>query len=251
MHPILCRIGPFTIYSYGLMFALAVVVGTWLLSRQAKRKGIDPDIIFDLSFWLTISGILGARIYYVFLYPEPFQENPWEFFMLQHGGLAFQGSIIPATLVVVWYLRKHRLPALPVLDLLAPFIALAHAIGRIGCLLNGCCYGKPVWWGLYFPVQEARLHPTQAYDTIELLVVFFILRKIQEASRTPGATFAFYLILGGLQRFMNEFFRGDHAAMYGPLSNFQMLSLVMVIAGIVMLFIVKSNSRQSPGANRK
>jgi phosphatidylglycerol:prolipoprotein diacylglycerol transferase len=240
MHPILCQIGPITIYSYGLMFALAVVVGTWLLSLQAQRKGINPDIVFDLCFWLTISGILGARIYYVFLYPEPFKQDPWEFFMLQHGGLAFQGSVLPATLVTWWYLKKHRLPVLGFLDLLAPYIALAHAIGRIGCLLNGCCYGKPVWWGLYFPVHEARLHPTQAYDTIELLIVFLILRKIQEASRTPGETFAFYLILGGLQRFINEFFRADHVSMHFGLSNFQIFSLVMVLAGLIMGALVEA-----------
>jgi phosphatidylglycerol:prolipoprotein diacylglycerol transferase len=244
MHPVLCQIGPFTLYSYGLMFALAVVVGTSLLSIQAKKKGISPEIIFDLSFWLTVGGVLGARIYYVILYPEPFKENPWEFFMLQHGGLAFQGSIIPATLIVLWYIKRHRLPSLSILDLLAPYIALAHGIGRIGCLLNGCCYGKEASWGLYFPVHEARLIPSQIFDTLGLLVVFYILRKIQEASKIPGETFAFYLIFGGIQRFLNEFSRGDHAAMYGPFSNFQLLSLIMIIAGVIMLSAVRAKARR-------
>ena len=244
MHPILFQFGPFTVFSYGFMFALAVMTGTWLLSRDAARQGIKSEIIFDLIFWFVLIGILGARIYYVILFPEPFLVNPWEFFMLQHGGLAFQGSIIPATLVVLWYLRKKNLPVLPMLDLMAPYLALAQAIGRIGCFLNGCCYGRPVWWGLYFPVHEARLHPTQIYDTVELLIVFLILRKIQETSRIPGAVFAWYLILAGIQRFINEFFRGDHAAMYGGLSNFQVLSVGVLSAGIVMLVALKAKAKR-------
>ena len=242
MHPVLFQFGPVMIYSYGLMFALAVIIGTWLLSRDAGRQGISPDIIFDFAFWIVLSGILGARIYYVVLYPEPFKENPLEVFMLQHGGLAFQGGFMTSSIAAIWYMKKKNLPLLPMLDLAAPYIALAHAIGRIGCLLNGCCYGKEVWWGLYFPVHEARLHPTQMYDTVELLIVFLILKMIQRSSRTRGEVFAFYLILAGIQRFINEFFRADHAATYGGLSNFQWVSVGVSFVGIVMYFIVKAKA---------
>ena len=249
MCPILFQIGSFKIFSYGVMFALAVTIATWLLGRQAQRQGVggrptDPEVIYDLSFWLVLSGIVGARIYYVFLYPEDFIADPWEFFKFYHGGLAFQGGFITATLTAVWYLKKKKLPLLPMLDLLAPYIALAHAIGRIGCFLNGCCYGKEVPWGLYFPVHEARLHPTQLYDTVGLLIVFLILRKFQKSSRTPGAVFAWYLILAGIQRVINEFFRADHAAMYGWLSNFQVLSLGILLAGIVMLTMLKAKAKK-------
>lgn len=230
------------------MFALAVMVGTWLLSRDAVRQGVGrsptkPDVIFDLVFWVVLIGVLGARIYYVFLYPGPFMENPWEFFMLQKGGLAFQGGFITGTITALGYLKKKKLPLLPMLDLMAPYIALAHAIGRVGCLLNGCCYGREVWWGLYFQVHQARLHPTQIYDTLELLLVFLILRKIQQFSRTPGVVFAWYLILAGIQRFINEFFRADHVSMLWGLSNFQIVSLGVLLAGILMMAILRHRTQ--------
>ena len=244
MCPILFHFGPLTVYSYGLMFALAVVTGTWLLSREASRRGvgqgpIDPEIIFDLAFWIVLSGIIGARAYYLFLYPEVFKDNWLEIFMLQHGGLAFQGGFILVVPVTFWFLKKKGLPILPMIDLMAPYAALAQAIGRIGCFLNGCCYGREVSWGIYFPVHEARLHPTQLYETAGLLAAFFILRKFQSLPHRAGQIFAWYLILAGIERFVVEFFRDDHAAMYGSLSNFQVISLGVIAAGILMHGVIK------------
>ena len=244
MSPIIIQFGPFTVFSYGLMFAIAVITGTWLLSRDAARTGIKPDLIYDMVFVIVVSGIIGARAYYLFLYPETFADNILEIFMLQNGGLAFQGGFIAAVPAAWWYLRKKNLPLLSMLDLMAPYIALAHGIGRIGCFLNGCCYGREVPWGIYFPMHEARLHPTQLYETAGLFIAYLILKKLQKFPHAAGQIFAAYLMLAGVERFIVEFFRADHAAMAGPLSNFQVISLGVFTAGVIMYAVIKSKTKR-------
>lgn len=243
MCPILFHFGPVTVYSYGLMFAVAVIAATWLLSRDAARQGISGEVIYDLAFWVVVSGIAGARVYYLLLYPETFQDNWLEIFMLQKGGLAFQGGFIAAVPTVLIFFKRKKLPPLMMLDLMAPYGALAHGIGRVGCFLNGCCFGREagasVPWGLYFPVHDARLHPTQLYETFGLFVVYFILRMIQKRPHAAGTIFAFYLMLAGIERFIVEFFRADHVSMIGPLSNFQMIALGVFTAGLIMHSVVK------------
>ncbi len=239
MFPKICTIGPFTIYSYGVMFALAVGVCCWLIQRDSRRWGIEPDQIGDFAFWVILSGILGARIFYIFLNLDYFWEDPKEMIMIQNGGLAWQGGFLGGILAGLTYVHKKKLPLLKTIDLAAPYIALGEAIGRIGCFLNGCCYGREVSWGIYFPVHHARLHPTQLYAAFSLAIVFFILKRFQNVSRIPGQVFALYLMLAGTQRFVNEFFRGDHDVAYAGLSVFQWVSLVIISGGIVLYFVFK------------
>jgi len=147
--------------------------------------------------------------------------------MVQKGGLAWQGSLLAGFVVSVWYIRRHKWSVSSFLDVVAPYIALGQAIGRIGCFLNGCCYGKPFPGGLFFPVHNAVLHPTQLYDALGLLLIFFILKKYQKIFKIPGQIFLLYLFLASAQRFIIEFFRGDHE-LWGPLSIFQWISLVIM-----------------------
>ena len=239
MHPVIFKYGPFTIYSYGLMMAVAVVVCSYFLSREAPRVGIPGEAIFDLVFWTMVAGVVGARIFYVFLNLDYFRGNPQEIWMIQNGGLAFQGGFILGSLAAFLYIKKKRWPFWPTADLAAPYLALGHAIGRIGCFLNGCCYGLPVSWGIYCPVHGERLHPTQLYDTFALSVIFFILKKFQKHSRQPGATFVLYLLLASIERFINEFFRGDHFVTYSGLSVYQWVSLGIFMAGIGLYLTIR------------
>ena len=183
MHPIICKIGPFTVYSYGVMMAIAVLVCSTLLSKDAKRLKIKPEIIFDLVFWVVLFGILGARVFYVLLNLEYFRQNPLEIVMIQNGGLAWQGGLVFGMLAGFFYIRRHALAFRETLDLIAPYVALGHSIGRIGCFLNGCCYGKEVSWGIYFPLYRAHLHPTQLYESASLFLIFLVLRKFKELFR--------------------------------------------------------------------
>ncbi len=233
MHPVICQIGPFTLYSYGLMLAAAVVAASFLTARQAHQNGMPKDAVYDLAFWVVLWGILGARVFYVLLNFDYFLEFPWEMVMLQKGGLVWQGSLVAGALAGVFFIRRKKLPLLTVLDAAAPFIALGHAIGRIGCLLNGCCYGKAAVWGLYFPVLHERLHPTQLYMSLGELAIFLILRAWQVRGGYPsGRLFVMYLLLSSLERFAVEFFRADHTTLWLGLSVFQYVSAGIVLAAL-------------------
>ncbi|MBF0512166.1 MAG: prolipoprotein diacylglyceryl transferase, partial [Candidatus Omnitrophica bacterium] len=192
MHPILFSIGPFTVYSYGVMLAIAVLVCTWLLSREACAHHMSADIIYDFVFWCLLGGILCARIFYVFIEWPYFSQNLLEILMLQKGGLAWQGGFLGGALLGVWFVYRHQLPLRQMLDLTAPYIALGQSIGRIGCFFNGCCYGKPVSWGIYFSAQQARLYPTQLFECLGLFIIFLILKKAQSTSHESGYIFIFY-----------------------------------------------------------
>ena len=216
------------------MLALAVIVGTSLLVRHAKQVGLNGDLMMDMVFWVVLGGVVGSRLFFVVLNLPYFWQSPGEILMLQKGGLAWQGGMILGGLSGWVFIRKNKLPLWKVLDLVAPYLALGQAIGRIGCLLNGCCFGRPVSWGLYFPVHHARLHPTQIYLTTGFLVVFFILRRYQEGRLGTGSVFILYVFLASAWRFIVEFFRADHYRFFLGLSVFQWMCLgFMGAAGLV------------------
>lgn len=233
MHPLICHLGPFPVYSYGLMLAVAVLLTSSLLARDARRIGISAETIYDLVFWVVLSGIIGARLFYVLLEFRMFVQAPLEVFMINKGGLAWQGSFAGGLLGGLLFIKRHKLPLWKLLDAAAPYIALGHAIGRIGCLLNGCCYGKPAAWGLYFPGQEARLIPTQLFMTLTQLVIFLVLRWLQPRNGIDGRIFVWYLILSSLERFGMEFLRADHVLYFG-LSIFQYVCLALLALGLMI-----------------
>ncbi len=234
MHPILFQIGPFTIYGYGVMLALAVVVCAFLLSRDAARKGISRDAVYDLVFWITAFGLLGARIFYVCIAWDNFAAAPLDIIMIQKGGLAWQGGLAGGALAGVWFARSRKLSLRVLLDLSAPYIALGQAIGRIGCFLNGCCYGKPWDHGIYFPVHGERLHPTQLYETASLFMIFVLLKFAQKKPHHAGMVFVAYLGLAAIERFIVEFYRDDHIVLWLGLSLPQYVALLTFVCGIAV-----------------
>ncbi len=236
MHPTICTIGPFTVYSYGLMLVLAFFVCSALAAAQAKREGLNREIILNFLFIAFIAGIIGARLLYIIQYWEFYSKEPLEMLMLQHGGLSWFGGLITGTLVGLAYLKHKRLPIYKALDTVAPFAALAQAIGRIGCLLNGCCFGRESASGLYFPGQHARLVPTQIYSSLLLVIIFIILRFLQERPRRrQGEIFYAYLLLYAAKRFFMEFWRGDNQIIFLGLALFQLMSAVLFCLALFML----------------
>ena len=161
MIPVIFSLGPVHVYSYGLMLAVAVTVCAFLLKKDAAALNIPGDTLYDLVFWAVAGGLLGARIFFVTLNWDFFSGQPGEIFMIQNGGLAFQGGLLFGSAAAVIYLRLKKLPFWATTDLLAPYLALGQAIGRVGCFLNGCCYGRPFNHGIFFPVHQDYLHPTQ------------------------------------------------------------------------------------------
>lgn len=244
MHPIICQIGPFAVYSYGLMLALAFIIASRLAMAQAKRKGIrHVEVISGLCLVAVISGIIGARIFYVLENLEFYLEHPLESIMLQHGGLSWFGGFILGTFCAVFYLKIKKFSVLRALDLLAPFIALAQAIGRIGCLLNGCCYGRPSAFGIYFPVHDAALIPTQIYSSLIALSIFVYLRICQDSPGIKeGEVFFTYLLLYPAGRFFIEFWRADNPVILWGLSLFQLISIALFAIALAALAAIKKNT---------
>ena len=239
MHPILFTIGSLTIYSYGVMLALAVLVCTYLLSREAGRYNIPRDTAYDLVFWCILWGIIGARIFYIFIAWPYYMNNLIEILMLQKGGLAWQGGFLGGALAGVWFVHRKKLSLKPVMDWAAPYIALGQSIGRIGCFLNGCCYGKPVAWGIYYPVHEARLYPTQLFEMAGLFIIFLILKYAQTKPHQAGFIFILYLWLAAIERFIVEFYRADHDLLWLGLSLAQFVALGVFAAGLILMKVFK------------
>ncbi len=234
MFPVILVLGPITIYSYGVMMALAAMTCAYLLAKDAARHNIAKETVYDFLFTCVLWGILGARFFYIGLYWPHFVNNWWEIPMLQNGGLAWQGGFLGGAIAGVLFLRQRKMSLRLWLDLTAPYIALGQAIGRIGCFLNGCCYGKPAAWGIYFPVHQAQLHPTQLYETFALFFIFVLLKKAINKAHKSGIIFVYYLWLAAIERFIVEFFRADHEGLYLGLSLFQWVATAIFIAGVVL-----------------
>jgi phosphatidylglycerol:prolipoprotein diacylglycerol transferase len=212
------------------MLAIAFIVPTYLAGRMGARNpetiAISKQLV-DFSLWVLISGIIGARIFYVLLNIDSFRNNPWETIMFHHGGLVFYGGLLGAIVGGFCFLKRKKLPLALSVDFISPWIALGHAIGRIGCFLNGCCYGKSTsgLLGVRFPDIPYTIYPTQIFSSLGLLVIFFILQYYYTKSHGSGQVFLAYLCLYSLFRFCIEFFRGDSDPVLRNLSIFQVISI--------------------------
>jgi len=260
MHPILFNLGPFTIYSYGVLLAAAYLLGLQLALVRARRRGLDGQRVMDLGIWIIISALVGAKLLLLIVDFPQFTRSPGDVLNLARSGGVFYGGLVAAVVVALLYLRRHRLPLWTTTDCFAPGIALGHVIGRMGCLLAGCCYGRPtsVPWAITFHNPAAALnvgtplnvplHPTQLYEAgAELLILAVLLATERRGRAFAGRTFWIYLLLYGISRFIIEFFRGDNRGMvFGVLSTSQFVSIVLVPLSIVMLIVLSREPQLSP-----
>lgn len=235
MHPEICRMGHFAVYSYGVALVFAFWICTFLLRRAAPEAGFDPERITSLLFTAFFSGILGGRIVYILLNLKMYAADPLEIIMLQHGGLAWFGGFMGGAAGGILYCLRKKMPLLKTLDFISPYIALGHAVGRIGCFFNGCCYGKVSPHGFYFPVHGETLVPVQLYSSLLLVVIFVILRILQTRPHRGGDVFLFYMLLYSVKRFFIEFLRADGNVLFMGLTVFQVFSAVMFITAATLL----------------
>lgn len=245
MHPIAFYIGSLEIRWYGILFAAGFLAGFWTACRRALHDNLSGETIADLIPWVLVSALVGARLLYVLEYHEEFAGGSfWDMINIRRGGLVYHGGMIAAILTSVLYIRWRGLPLWRIADILAPSIALGHAFGRVGCYLNGCCYGLPtdLPWGVHFPEGHpscpAAVHPTQLYEAgVNLLLYGALAWHFRRGRRFAGETFALYLVAYGVLRFLLEFLRGD----YGPhrwwgLTPGQPVSLAVLAAGAALWF---------------
>lgn len=221
MLPKLFTFGDFYLPTYGLLVTLGFIAGLWLSGKLAERRGLSSNAITDLAVSVALAGLLGAKLLMLIYDFDYYRRNPGEIFSmatLQAGGV-FYGGLIAALIVAVWFLRKRKLPFLPVADVFAPGIALGHAIGRIGCFAAGCCWGAQcdLPWAVTFRNPEAHklvgvplnipLHPSQIYEAAAETAIFIWLYSRVKRPHRPGHIIGQYLILYPLARFLVEFVR--------------------------------------------
>lgn len=266
MYRILFSIGPINIYSYGVMVALSFIVGTYLAIKRAKREGIEKNKIIDLILYIIVSAILGARILFVILNRNYYKDHLLDIFKIWEGGLVFYGGLILAFFVAIWFLKKNKLPIFKIADIISPSVCIGIAIGRIGCFLNGCCYGKiSPRFGISFPAtnnppvftqhvaaglipQTAQCSlpviPTQLYSSISALIIFFILSALYKYKRKrfDGFLFWSFILLYSVSRFIIEGFRyyESNFLMFRVLTVSQFISIIL---GLIALLILLRNRR--------
>lgn len=249
MRPVLFQLGGINIYSYGFFVALGIIIATLYLTRKMSREGGSPDTVIDLTLIVVVSGIIGARLAYILLYdPWYYLSHPLHILMFQEGGLAFYGAFILGFLAAVLYLRKAGIPVLAFLDLVSPAVALGYSVARMGCFLNGCCYGKPTElpWGVVFPVVDGlRRHPTQIYSLLAALLIFGILLwKTRRGIRFQGQIFSLFLILYGLLRAGIELLR-ENNQIAGGSGTASLAAFALAVAGSLFYLYLGHRSARS------
>jgi len=239
------------------MIALAFLAGLWTATLRARRENIPGEKIADIVLWLMIGSILGARVAYVTTYwKDEFADQPLsEIFMIQHGGLVYYGGFIGAAIAGIIYLRWKKMPLWKTADVLAPSIALGNVFGRIGCLLNGCCYGRPtdLPWGIHFPPGHATggvpVHPTEIYDALDNFILYLLLAWLFRRKKFDGQVLATYLIGYAITRTIMEYFRGDYPIdhIHHGLTPGELVSIPIFIAGLALAAVLSRRVEPKQG----
>ncbi len=270
MHPTLFEIGPFTLHSFGLMAALgflAALVAMTALAKRGLAAGLSPDGVSQLLVMTMVGGALGARFAYVAEHwSSEYAGQPFvEVFRFDKGGLMFYGGLIGAILLVALFARIRRLSLVGVLDLCATALPLGHAFGRVGCFLNGCCYGRPTssFLGVTYPAgstvwqhhlrqglvvrasaASCPVYPSQLIEAGANLLLFAALFHLAGRKPERGVLSGVYLICYAVIRFFTETLRGDSRMAVGALSISQAISMAALAAGIAFLVASRLASRK-------
>ncbi|MBN1575540.1 MAG: prolipoprotein diacylglyceryl transferase [Chitinispirillaceae bacterium] len=256
MHPVLFKIFNFPIHSYGFMLAISFLFGIWLSTWRAKKRGLNPEVIADVGFWVILSAIVGARLYYVLLHFDEFSDNllsiinPFQKGMVGIGGLVMYGGFIGAIVAGVIYFKVKKVPFLPYADAMAPSVGFGIMLTRIGCFMNGCCFGAASHgvFSVNFPlsgpagvyqhqIHAAGLYPSQLFESAGGLAIALIILAVGYAKPFTGLQFYLVGILYTILRFAVDFSRHyEVTEKLGPLSHNQVVCIVLFIifAGLVL-----------------
>jgi phosphatidylglycerol:prolipoprotein diacylglycerol transferase len=258
MFPEIVTIGPFTVYSYGLMLGIAFITASMILSKEFERKNLTSNFATEITLLAMIFGVVGSKLFHLFENWSEFLSDPIGM-AFSAGGLTFYGGLIVAALSIYIYSKKKKISFLYVADAASPSLAIAYGIGRIGCHLAGDGdYGIPTTlpWGTNYEngiVKPSRmfqgseyavgfpdgimpdntpLHPTPIYEFLVALLIFSILWKLRKSDWVQGRLFMVYLILSGIARLLVEFIRLNPRLIFG-LSEAQLISVGLILVGVV------------------
>jgi phosphatidylglycerol:prolipoprotein diacylglycerol transferase len=243
IYPVLFRIGEFEITSFGVMVAVAALVGLWVLRGELRRSGV-PETALEAGFAGVIGGMVGAKLLWVF---EHRGEEPFVQLLLSRGGLSWFGGFAGGILAGLWVMQRKRLPKMAVLAAATPALAIGHAIGRIGCFLVGDDYGRPtdLPWGVAFPQglppTAVPVHPTQLYEAAALVPLAWLLFRWRRQGRPDRFVLGAYLALAGTIRFLIEFVRVN-VRVVGIFTTAHLASLIVV--GVGLLLCARTISRR-------
>ncbi len=262
----------FKLHTYGVMIAVGFVVGIYLASRQARREGLTPDLVLDLSFWVLIASMIGSRVLFIVVNIDDYLADPWLVLKVWQGGLVFYGGFIGAVVASLWFCRRRGVSFLRIADLVIPSVAIGHTFGRLGCFSAGCCHGQPTGlegFGAIFTspgsvvaknhLLGVPLHPTQLYEALGELLIFFALIALRRRKRFHGQLLISYLILYPILRSVDEMFRGDaergmllRIDLFGDgrpeiLSTSQTISLGLAALGVILLVALARRRGRSAG----
>lgn len=259
MHPILFRWGPFALHTYGLFAALGFLAGYGLAAHLARKKGLPPALVGDALAPLLLGGILGARIFYVIFHGPEFTGAWLDVVKIWQGGLMWQGGFLGGVAALAIFVYRRKISFLSLADTFAPAVALGQAVGRVGCLFAGCCYGRdcPFPWAITFRNPESlaptgqALHPTQLYDAGLNLLITAILLALSRTRWTNqrGRLTALYLVLAGGARLAVEPFRADaRGTGLGMFSATGLVAIGLILTGTIMSlclsFRLKNDTRR-------
>ncbi|NQU40328.1 MAG: prolipoprotein diacylglyceryl transferase [Lentisphaerae bacterium] len=269
MMPDLFSIGKLSVHWYGVMMALGFLAGLLNWTLLGRSTGRDFKFCSDLLFWIMIAGILGARAAYILSDLNYFMANPEKIVRIDEGGLIYFGGFLGAWLALYLVARSQKTPFLDLADFVITSLPLAHAFGRIGCFMNGCCHGtvsngsmaviypmrSPAWHeqlmaGVIDPSawQSLAVHPVQLYEAAFNLLLFGIVLLAWHRRRQPGTVGVTYLLTYPVGRFLLEFLRGDYRLRWMGLSVAQWISVALFIAGWVLLAILRQRARRPASA---
>ncbi len=270
MLPVLVKLGPITIHTYGFLFATGVLMAILLTLHLSKKRGLDTKVIADFVFITILIGLLGAKIFLFVTEIRHYVKYPGEIKYLLTSGGTFYGGLIFGALFAVWYIRKHKLNYRILGDIAGPAIALAHFFGRLGCFAAGCCHGRPApdfFLGVTYSSAYAHQHtgvplnislyPTQLVEAILNLLNFIILITLYKfkKKRFDGQIFIIYVLNYSIIRFFVEFFRGDHdrgyifGGMDHPFSSLSAPQLISIIGIFVSIILYKTFKRKGEQQN--
>ncbi|MBF0410095.1 MAG: prolipoprotein diacylglyceryl transferase [Candidatus Riflebacteria bacterium] len=246
MYPILFVTPWFNVYAYGTMMAIGYAVGTIVALREASKKGLSPESVFDMLLFQMVAGLAGSRLLFLWEYIGGASITGKTFLNFEAGGLTFFGAVLASILSNLIFIRLNNLPFWKTMDCIGFALPLGIAIARFGCFLNGCCYGHPCLypWGVIFPkFTLVKVHPTQVYESLAGLIIFLFLAKFRKKASHDGQVFVLCIVLYSVFRFIIEFFRADNPIFLLGFSLSQFLSILMVIIGVAILKRIHSDNR--------
>ncbi len=267
VYPFIIHLGPLEITGYGLMLMVAFLMGGWLIARQLRESNLREDYAADMVAAAVVGGIIGAKLWYVALTRDPGA-------LFSRGGLVWYGGFIGGALGVILNGWRLRVPLRWTMQLAAPALAAAYALGRVGCFLVNDDYGQPtnLPWGVKFPNGSPpstaanlhgfgvtvspgvdpstvlTVHPTQLYEVAAMLVAFAVLWVLRKKGRPVGWLFGVYLVFAGIERFLVEIVRAKDDRLLGPFTIAQLASVILVAIGALLMVIWRRGPSPMPGS---